>query len=86
MKGSEQPTSEKKYKSPHRQFGQNDNCPKKIHKIYKTVEMYSTQKNELNNVGAHRREPRFGRKRNVLGARDLRMDIGAHPGSPTQPC
>ena len=47
-KGSEQPTSEKKYKSPHRQFGQNDNCPKKIHKIYKTVEMYSTQKNELN--------------------------------------
>ena len=58
----------------------------KIHKIYKTVEMYRTQKNELNNVGAHRREPRFGRKRNVLGARDLRMDIGAHPGSPTQPC
>ena len=34
-KGSEQPTSEKKYKSPHRQFGQNDNCPKKFIKSIK---------------------------------------------------
>ena len=48
--------------------------------------MYITTKTELNNFGAHRRESRFGRQRNGLGARDLRRDIGAHPGSPTQPC
>ena len=35
MKGSEQPTSEKNYKSPHTQFGQNDNCPKKFIKSIK---------------------------------------------------
>ena len=35
MKGSEQPTFEKNYKSPHTQFGQNDNCPKKFIKSIK---------------------------------------------------
>ena len=35
MKGSEQPTSETNYKSPHTQFGQNDNWPKKIIKSIK---------------------------------------------------
>ena len=43
-KGSEQSTSEKNYKSPHTQSGRNDNCPKKIHKIYKPLEMYSIKK------------------------------------------
>ena len=46
----------------------------------------TVQTQVINNVEAHRRESRFGRKRNVRGARDLHMDIGAHPGSPTQPC
>ena len=50
------------------------------------LEYVQYEKAELNNVEAHRRESRFGRKRNVHGARDLRMDIGAHPGSPAQPC
>ena len=85
-KGSEQSTSEEKnYKSPHTQLSRNDNCPKKI---IKSINHWKCTilKTELNHVEAHRRESRFGRKRNVRGARDLHMDVGAHPGSPTQPC
>ena len=68
MKGSEQPTSEKNYKSPQSAYTvwSKRQLPKKSYKIYKTLETYSITETELNNVGAQRRDSRSEDKETSL--------------------
>ena len=40
-------------------------------------------KTELNNATCPQEIVQIGRRRNNRGARDLRLDIGAHPGCPS---
>ena len=43
-------------------------------------------KTEPNNATCSQEIVQIGRRRNNRGARDLRLDSGAHPGSPSQLC
>jgi len=76
----------KNYKSPRKQLGRTDNWPKKNYKTKKNLKMILQHKTELNNATCPQEIVQIGRRRNNRGARDLRLDSGAHPGSPSQLC
>ena len=78
--------SEKNYKSPRKQLGRTDNWPKKNLKNQQNPKMTLPNKIEPNNAACPQEIVQIGRRRNNRGARDLRLDSGAHPGSPPQLC
>ena len=76
----------KNYKSPRKQLGRTDYWPKKNYKTNKNLKMTLPHKTEPNNATCPQEIVQIGRRRNNRGAWDLRLDSGAHPGSPSQLC